>query len=205
MGYVKWAFRLILFVGIGAFLCYNLPSRDIVRIVGTEVVREDVTRLDANGNEVTQTHDVRQIHAVQPDGTERVYRNEDTGWGWPPYLKFDTANLAAAADDARSTRDAPEWVVVRHYGWRIPMMSWFPNALSIRPASGPDENLFPWGNIILLGAILTILMILRRILLVLFERHVDPIIDDLDHELDATRGWWSRQWHRLGRLFRRTG
>ena len=199
MAYVKWAFRLIVFIGIGAFLCYNLPSRDVVRIVGTEVVREDVRVKDANGNEIVQTHDVRQIHAVQPNGTERVYRNEDTGWGWPPYFKFDTANLAAAADDARSTKDAPEWVVVRHYGWRIPMLSMFPNALSMRPASGPDENLFPWGNVILLTGLAAIVLLIRRLFLIMFERHVDPVIEELDHELDESRSWWRRQWRRVFR------
>ena len=78
-----------------AFLHYSLPSRDVVRIVGTDVVRQDVERRDAQGNRVTVTRDVRFIYAKSPGGGDRVYRNEDTGWGWPPYFKFDTADGAS--------------------------------------------------------------------------------------------------------------
>ncbi len=55
---------------------------------------------------------------IQRDATEvMVYRNEDTGWGWPSYFKFDTANLQTEADDLSSTAarsqmggDDPLWL-----------------------------------------------------------------------------------------------
>lgn len=196
MTYVKWTIRLVLLVALGAFLHFYLPSRDVVRIVGTEVVREDHRVVDANGNEIVTTRDVRQISAVEPDGSERVYRNEDTGWGFPWYFKFDTANLSAAADDAKSTRENPKWMVVRHYGWRIPMLSMFPNALSMRPAESVDENLFPWGNILLLTGIGVILLVIWRFFQIAFRRHIDPVIDDIGREYDETRSWWRRLFSR---------
>ncbi len=183
------------------FLHYNLPSRDVVRIVGTDVVREDVERRDAEGNRVTVTRDVRFIQAKRPDGGDRVYRNEDTGWGWPPYFKFDTADLAAQATDLVSTAAAPDWVVVRHYGWRIPVVSMYPNALSIRPASGPDESPLPWFNIVFVTLLVLTVLIVRRVLIILFRRHVDPVIEEIDREIDERANAIAGRYRRARRWF----
>ena len=201
--------RLRALAGIAAllltagFLHYSLPSRDVVRIVGTDVVRQDVERRDAEGNRVTVTRDVRFIYAKSPGGGDRVYRNEDTGWGWPPYFKFDTADLAAQATDRVSTAEAPDWVVVRHYGWRIPVLSMFPNALSIRPASGPDESPLPWFNIIFITLLVLSVLIVRRVLIILFRRHVDLVIDEIDREFDDRAGAIAGRYRRARRWFRR--
>jgi hypothetical protein len=141
----KWTLITLLVLAVAGFLHWSLPGRDVVRILGTEVQR----RTEGSGPEgQVRVTDVRFIKAVSPDGDPRVYRNEDTGWGWPPYFKFNSANLAAVADDAVSSEDDPRWMVVRHYGWRIPMISAFPNALSIRAATGPDQLLIPWTAIV---------------------------------------------------------
>jgi hypothetical protein len=201
MAYAKWILVAVLAALVVAFFHHFLPSQDVVRIVRTETVRVDVAGTDAQGNEVQRTRDQNRIYAFRPNGDERVYRNEDTGWGFPWYFKFDTANLAAAAEDAVSTRDAPEWFVVRHYGWRI---TWwgsgvFPNALSIRPADGPDQSLFPWFNVIFLIVLLLGVLVIRRILIILRQRHVDPMVDAIDDEWDETASWWSRQWQKISR------
>jgi hypothetical protein len=187
---------------IAVFLHYSLPSRDVVRIVGTDVVRQDVQRSDAEGNLVAVTRDVRYIQAKWPGGGDRVYRNEDTGWGWPPYFKFDTADLAAQATDLVSTAAAPDWVVVRHYGWRIPVLSMFPNALSIRPASGPDESPWPWFNIVFITLLVLGVLIVRRVLMILFRRHVDPVIEQIDREIDERTGAVAGRYRRARRWFR---
>ncbi len=187
---------------IAASLHYSLPSRDVVRIVGTDVVREDVQRRDAQGNLVAVTRDVRYIQAKSPGGGDRVYRNEDTGWGWPPYFKFDTADLAAEATDLVSTAEAPDWVVVRHYGWRIPVLSMFPNALSIRPASGPGESPLPWFNILFITLLVLSVLIVRRVLIILFRRHVDPVIEEIDREFDERAGAIAGRYRRARRWVR---
>ncbi len=187
---------------IAAFLHYSLPSRDVIRIVDTDVARMDVERRDAQGNPVTVTRDVRFIYAKRPDGGDQVYRNEDTGWGWPPYFKFDTADLAAQATDLKSTAEAPDWVVVRHYGWRIPVLSMFPNALSIRPASGPEESSLPWFNIIFVTLLVLTVLIVRRVLIILFRHHVDPVIEEFDREIDERAGAVGRRYRRARRWFR---
>jgi hypothetical protein len=199
---LRAAVGIVAFLLIAGFLHYSLPSRDIVRIVGTDVVRKDVERRDAQGDPVTMTRDVRFIYAKWPGGGDRVYRNEDTGWGWPPYFKFDTANLAAAATDLVSASDAPEWVVIRHYGWRIPVLSMFPNALSLRQASGPDESLTPWFNILFITLLVLTVLIARRMLIILFMHHVDPVIDEIDREIDERSGAVRRGYRRIRRWFR---
>lgn len=193
---------IAVFLLIAGFLHYSLPSRDVVRIIDTDVVRMDFERRDAQGNMVTMTRDVRFINAKWPGGGERVYRNEDTGWGWPPYFKFDTADLAAEATDRVSKAEAPDWVVVRHYGWRIPVMSMFPNALSIRPASGPEESLVPWFSILFITLLVLTVLIVRRVLILLFRRHVDPVIEEIDREFDERAGAVGRRYRRARRWVR---
>ncbi|MFP4127079.1 MAG: DUF1523 family protein [Alphaproteobacteria bacterium] len=148
----KWTLIGLVLLAVAGFLHWSLPSRDVVRILGTEVQR----RTDGTGaEEQLRVRDVRYIKAVTPDGDPRVYRNEDTDWGWPPYFKFNSANLGTMADDATSSEADPRWMVVRHYGWRIPMLSAFPNALSLRPAPGPDVLLIPWTSIVVIVVLLT--------------------------------------------------
>lgn len=170
MRYVKWTLIAVLAVLVGGFLYWTLPARDIVRILGTEVARQQVEVTNAQGQEVWRSRDVRYIKAVTPEGRPRVYRNEDTGWGWPPYFKFDSANLAAMADNAASTEANPRWVIVTHYGWRLPIFSRFPNAVSIAPAEGPDQRLIPWFNIGVIAVLLILAGLVWRWIAGFFTR-----------------------------------
>jgi len=88
MKYLKWIVGIPLLIVVVAFLHYTLPGRDVVRIVGTDVKRMDIgssslfwAAPDA-GTNPNWTRDVRFINTVWPDGEPRVYRNEDTDWGW---------------------------------------------------------------------------------------------------------------------------
>jgi hypothetical protein len=162
MTYLKWIVGAVVVLAIGLGLYWTLPSRDVVRILGTEIARRSVETENAQGETVSRTQDVRYIKAVTPDGEPRVYRNEDTGWGWPPYFKFDSANLAAEADNLTSSEADPRWVVVTHYGWRIPLLSKFPNATSLKPADGPDPTLIPWFNIAVVVVLIVLVLIARH-------------------------------------------
>lgn len=162
MAYVKWTALALVTLVVAAFLHWSLPSRDIVRILGTEVARSDVEVSNQNGQEVSRTRDIRFIKAASADGEPMVYRNEDTDWSWPPYLKFDSANLAAEADNRISTEAEPRWTIVTHYGWRITWLSTFPNAVSLDPAEGPDQSLVPWFNIVVLALLAAAVLFIRR-------------------------------------------
>jgi len=167
MARVKWIVIGAAVALIAGFLNYYLPTRDVVRIVGTEVARVGVEARDGAGAR-SPPPATCAISRRRTRAAGRWYRNEDTGWGWPPFFKFNSANLAAEADNAISTEAAPRWMVVTRYGWRMTVFSRFPNALSMRPAAGPDESPFPWGNIALLAALALGVFFLRRQVLRLF-------------------------------------
>jgi Protein of unknown function (DUF1523) len=190
---IKWGLRILLVLIIGLFLHYTLPQRDIVRISDTS---NRLTQIGGNwifysiedtgtGAEQNTTRDIRFIDVAFPDGEVMVYRNEDTGWFWPPYFKWDSATLQAEAANLVSTRAAPEWVAVTHYGWRIPFFSAFPNAVNITPVEGPDVTLIPWVNIVLLAFLAFILLMARRMWLQFRERMVDPALQDVGEGFDA--------------------
>lgn len=158
---IKWTLYAVLVLGLFAFLHWSLPQYDVARILGTEIKRQTVEATNPQGEAVTRTEDVRYISTARPDGTVFVYRNQDTGWGWPPYFKFDSANLAAEAENHVSTKENPEWYVIEHYGWRITLFSMFPNALSIEPAEGPDQTIVPWFSIAVYAGVLALLLYVR--------------------------------------------
>lgn len=192
MRYVKWAFWSTLALVVGLFLHYTLPQHDVVRVVGTYQERQDLndwTRMfwaspDDQSGTLTN-RDVQFIQTIQPNGKPMVYRNEDTGWNWPPYFKFDTASLQTEADDLKSTAEAPKWVVITHYGWRNELISIFPNAVGIRPVDGPDVTIIPWFNIFFFAFLLFLAVLFRRMWLQFRERMVDPALAEVGETLDA--------------------
>lgn len=202
----RWIKRSVLGLVIlilGLLLHYVLPQRDVVRIAGTEVIRMDFTPVNrwfyaqADAGNVDGTmRDVRLINAVRPNDRVKVYRNEDTGWIWPPYFKFASSNLQAEAQDLISTKAAPQWVVVRYYGWRIPFLSIYPNAVSIRAIDDPNVTLIPWFNIIFLTVLAGFVIFIWGMLARFRRRAVDPFVDRVDARADAAalraRGVWGR-------------
>ena len=114
------------------FAAYSLPRHAKVRVTGTEIARRDVESRSGR----TRTEDVRYVMAEDLEGQPRMFRNEDTGWGWPPYFKFDTGDITAQATnyaiDAASGNGPQPVVLVRYYGFRIRMLSMFPNIVSMR-------------------------------------------------------------------------
>jgi hypothetical protein len=191
----KWVFYTLLILAVGAFLHYTLPHHDVVRIAGTYTERQDLNdwtsifwaQPDDQSGTLTN-RDVQFIQAVTPGGRPMVYRNEDTGWRWPPYFKFNTASLQTQAADAVSTKENPRWFVVTHYGWRNQLLSTFPNAVKIRPASGPDETVIPWLNIVILAAIAIVLFMIRRMWLQFRERMVDPAVEAVGDRIERAQG-----------------
>lgn len=144
---------------LGLFVHYTLPRNEVVRVVG---VTERLETFGINrfffagipgGADSGESRDVRYIEAVRPDGTLRIFRNEDTNF-WPPFLKFDAADLQARARNFVSTEDDPTWVRVRYYGVRNQLLTIFPNALNMHRADGPDDTRVPWTRLISFIAIL---------------------------------------------------
>ncbi|SMH49542.1 DUF1523 family protein [Maritimibacter sp. HL-12] len=188
---------------LGAFLHYTLPQHDVVRVVNTYQERQDLndwTRIfwaspDDQATSLSN-RDVQFIQTVrkkswlfgfiQRESDEvMVYRNEDTGWSWPPYFKFDTASLQTEADDLRSTPENPKWAVMTHYGWRMELLSTFPNAVAIRPVESPDATIIPWFNIFFFITMIVLVLVVRAMWLQFRERTIDPALED-------TRDAWEK-------------
>lgn len=194
MRIIKWIFIVALWIVIAGFFHYTLPQRDIVRITDTYEKRIDFgensifwASPDAGNDETTVNRDVFFIQTRRADDSVMVYRNEDTGWGWPPYFKFDTSNLQAEAADLKSAPEAAKWGLLTHYGWRNEFLSIFPNAISVTPIDGPDVGKpIPWLNIIIIGAFLFITAALwvrwRRFR----ERSIDPTLEEWQDGIEAT-------------------
>lgn len=192
MVYVKWTFWITIWLIVGAFFHYTLPQHDIVRIVNTYEEREELgdwTRIfwatpdDQSANLINR--DVQFIQAVTPEGKAKVYRNEDTGWHWPPYFKFDTANLYTEANDAKSTKENPEWYSITHYGWRNEYWTVFPNAVAIKRVDGPDATIIPWLNILILTLFFALVWAVRVRWIRFRQARIDPVLEDIEDGWDA--------------------
>lgn len=146
---------------VAAFLHYHLPRTAIVTIEGTDVKWMDrAGRFTKPKNpNAASVRDVRFINTVTQDKHVLVLRNEDTGWGWPPYFKFNSSDLVAQAQALARTDPSPT-VLVTFYGWRIRFFTMYPNILKMRVVA-PDYSHFPWFNIIFLVLVGSGLLFIR--------------------------------------------
>ncbi|WP_210528913.1 DUF1523 family protein [Rubellimicrobium arenae] len=199
MRVVKWVVGLVVLVLVGTFLHYVLPKHAVVYVTSTEnrIVSPDEVRGFRSFNEATANAqgqivtDVFFINTTKRDGGPLVFRNEDTGFGFPTYFKFDSANLQAEAQDAVSTRDTPRWMIVRYYGWRIPFLSMFPNAVSMEPASSRDVQIIPWFNVIFLIVVIAVVWAIWARIRRWSRRRADPMSAAWQPERPR-RGWFGR-------------
>ncbi|MBK5933157.1 uncharacterized protein DUF1523 [Rhodovulum imhoffii] len=204
MTYVKWTFLAIIAVLVFSFLHYTLPQHDVVRITNTDIRRVDFGDNamfwsgSAPGNkEGVSSRDVLFIEAFYEDGKPIVYRNQDTGWLWPPYFKVNSSNLQAEAQDIASTKDNPQWVVVTHYGWRSEYLSIYPNAIDLRQVDSPDVRIVPWFNIVFLTVLALVVLTIRNRWVRFRETRIEPMIDEAGDIIEAVDDKAEGLWRRL--------
>lgn len=194
--------RIALFLSVGLWLHYVMPQQDVARIVNVD---SRITSLsawqkpfyaqeDAGSANSASGRDLRLISTerkatylfglMRGNNQTMVYRNEDTGWIYPPYFKFDSADLQAEAAGAVSTTQPYGWVVVTHYGWRIRWLTVYPNAVAIRPAPSEDFRPFPWVNLVIFALMLGGLLFARAMWMQFRERTLDPLADRAGDRLD---------------------
>ena len=150
---VRNALLAIPLVILLAALHYALPQVDVVRAVGVEI-----KRLDADGSETgtSRTRDVYQLQMETPSGEPRVYRNEDNLL----YFKFDSANLQAQVQSFASDK---QLVALRHYGWRVPLFSRFPNAIKAWPVEEGYRHVPVFNILVLLALGALAFIVFRRV------------------------------------------
>lgn len=194
MYYVKAVLGILLGLVVFAFLDYTLPSKNTVRITNTYNRLTYISpssaifyASDDTGTVENQAgqRDVRFIDTVRPNGKVFVYRNEDTGWIWPPYLKYDSANLHSEATNLKSSSVDPMWVSVTAYGWRIPWLSAYPNAISVDTVAGPNERPTNWPALIVLVVLMMFLLLIWRMWAQFRQRTIDPAVARVDEAWDS--------------------
>lgn len=171
--FIKYTLLVLILLALAGVLCYCLPHTKVVQITGTDIKRMVTGGPEKPGAEAKARQrekpagirDVRFINTITRKGRVLVFRNEDTGLGWPPYFKFDSADLSAEAQEYATTNPKP-WVLVKYYGWRIKIFAMFPNAVSLKVVER-DYNYFPLFNIIFLivffGLLIYLYVKLRRL------------------------------------------
>ena len=193
MKLLKKSLRLLVLLTVGLFLHYTLPQHDIVRITNTYNRLTTVgssnswayASPDSGTAESTTTRDIRFIEAAYPDGSVIVYRNEDTGWVWPPYFKYDSSNLQAEAGNLKSLASDPIWVSVTHYGWRLAFLSIYPNVIGVKEVASPDVRIIPYVPIIVLLLLAFGYVMLRRMWAQFVERTLEPALAEVEETWDG--------------------
>jgi hypothetical protein len=211
---IKIVLRVTVFLIFGALFHYVLPQHDVVQITSTEVIRTDFSSYNrlfyaqADSGSVEQpTRDLRLINTnkrktfllgfIPRESTGvMVYRNEDTGWIWPPYFKFDSSDLQA---EAASVARGDEWAVITHYGWRVRWASIYPNAVGVRTVSGPDVTIIPWFNIFFFVFLMVGIVFIRAMWRQFRERTVDPLMDSAGHHVDEVQAGVAARKGRISR------
>jgi hypothetical protein len=146
MMWIKYALIAAIVTVVASVLHYTLPQVDVVRIVGTDVKRVDAPQDAGETNTDTgmRTADVYFILAETPGGSVRNYRNEDALL----YGKFDSSDLHTRARSISQNEE--NTVAIRHYGWRLPLFSMFPNATAVWEVE-PGYRHLPLFNIAFLA------------------------------------------------------
>lgn len=146
-----WGVAGLLLLALAGLLAWALPQHRVVLIDGIEVRRDDGS-VEKGRDPVPLRRegvDMYYIYASNPEGNDViVYRNEDTGFHFPWYFKMDAAEVQGRAH--LLSRKQGQLALVTYYGWRIPVLGLFPNAVDVRAWDRPEEPL-PIFNITLLS------------------------------------------------------
>ena len=200
---IKITLKVLVLLFVFGLFHYILPQHDIAKITSTTEIGQNLSWANRlfyaqadSGNVVSDKRYIRFINSerkktflfgfIPRDAYGvMVYRNEDTGWIWPPYFKFDTSDLQAEADAASSLTGGEQWVVITHYGWRNKFVSIYPNAIGIREISGPDVQVIPWFNIAFFIFLIVAYFFIRAMWRQFRERSVDPVLEGAGEAWDA--------------------
>ena len=129
--YFLFLVSLSFFIVITGTVNYVMPSYDETVVTGMEVRRMDKDGVISKSNPADgEVRDVYFLFTESEPNKVMVYRNEDTGWGLPPYFKFGSADIQAKA---QAYANEKQRVQIKYYGWRINWMNEFRNIVSIKP------------------------------------------------------------------------
>jgi len=137
---VAIAVLIALFVAFNIY--YFMPRATMVKIIKTEVQRKEAKNATTGED---RSRDQLLVYTEDFNtGETLVLRNEDNAW----YFKFDSSDVAAEASKFAKDPGNPP-VLVKYYGLRVPVLSEYPNVLSLKQVD-QDYVYVPWVNMIIL-------------------------------------------------------
>ena len=159
---------LSFFIVIGGVVNYAMPSYDETYVTGMEVRRMDkdgvISKANPAGGDV---RDVYFLFTESEPNKVMVYRNEDTGWGLPPYFKFGSADIQAKA---QAYANEKQRVQIKYYGWRINWMNEFRNIVSIKPLLEGETVAKPIVSYVLYGVIVLLFFLSVQLIRGIFRK-----------------------------------
>lgn len=143
---------LSFFIVLGGAVNYSMPSYEDTVVTGMEVRRMDKDGVISKSNPADgEVRDVYFLFTENPETKKiMVYRNEDTGWGLPPYFKFGSADIQAKA---QAYANEHQRVQIKYYGWRINWLNEFRNIVSITPLQADETVSRPIVSYVLYAVI----------------------------------------------------
>ena len=159
---------LSFFIVIGGVVNYAMPSYDETYVTGMEVRRMDKDGVISKSNPADgEVRDVYFLFTESEPNKVMVYRNEDTGWGLPPYFKFGSADIQAKA---QAYANEKQRVQIKYYGWRINWMNEFRNIVSIKPLLEGDTLAQPIVIYVLYGVIVLLFFLSVQLIRGIFRK-----------------------------------
>ncbi len=159
---------LSFFIVIGGIVNYAMPSYDETYVTGMEVRRMDKDGVISKANPADgEVRDVYFLFTESEPNKVMVYRNEDTGWGLPPYFKFGSADIQAKA---QAYANEKQRVQIKYYGWRINWMNEFRNIVSIKPLLEGETVAKPIVSYVLYGVIVLLFFLSVQLIRGIFRK-----------------------------------
>lgn len=159
---------LSFFIVIGGIVNYAMPSYDETYVTGMEVRRMDKDGVISKSNPADgEVRDVYFLFTESEPNKVMVYRNEDTGWGLPPYFKFGSADIQAKA---QAYANEKQRVQIKYYGWRINWMNEFRNIVSIKPLLEGETVAKPIVSYVLYGVIVLLFFLSVQLIRGIFRK-----------------------------------
>lgn len=159
---------LSFFIVIGGVVNYAMPSYDETYVTGMEVRRMDKDGVISKANPADgEVRDVYFLFTESEPNKVMVYRNEDTGWGLPPYFKFGSADIQAKA---QAYANEKQRVQIKYYGWRINWMNEFRNIVSIKPLLEGETVAQPIVSYVLYGIIVLLFFLSVQLIRGIFRK-----------------------------------
>ena len=166
--YILILVSLSFFIVIGGVVNYAMPSYDETYVTGMEVRRMDKDGVISKANPADgEVRDVYFLFTESEPNKVMVYRNEDTGWGLPPYFKFGSADIQAKA---QAYANEKQRVQIKYYGWRINWMNEFRNIVSIKPLLEGETVAKPIVSYVLYGVIVLLFFLSVQLIRGIFRK-----------------------------------